>query len=398
MRAPQQEDVARAPALVLLEVVGLVNSHHGEIQPCFPHQATHALIVADHPIATLQRGHAILAHHADSGVRVDHADLALPVQAQRGRAHDQNSPAAGGHARCDHSLAALAQAHVVAHARAGLAQHVDHALGLVVAQRAARDHAGQGHSVIRQIRDMAALRREEATALLLACARPTTAGGWRGQHADGRALVAGARQFLNDDRLLVHKHELRLHPCNRFQALLDLLRCGPDLPGGCMLVEVAAQGAHGAHAQRVVCEADGIPAAAEITLRKREDLYVEQLREVVVLRRCHCGPERHIKALQVHELTGVCVLQDLLDARRIIDIQHPHAPCCTPPGIVGSQGPLQTWHMRELQAHPEPVKGSLQKQVRGRDGDWTDMHRFALTISHQITHSTWSILCRFSMG
>ncbi len=54
--------------------------------------------------------------------------------------------------------------------------------------------------------------------------------------------------------------------------------------------------------------------------------------------------------------------------------------------------------MSELQAKPAPVKGSLQKQVRGRDGNWTDMHRFDLTISHQITHSTWSIFGRFSIG
>ena len=103
----------------------------------------------------MQRGHAVIAQHADDCIGVDHLDLALPVQPQRGWTNDEDTLLACSKAAGHHGLAALAQAHVVTHAgtHAGtrLAQHEGNTLRLVVPQHASGLQSSKRDLVVLQI-------------------------------------------------------------------------------------------------------------------------------------------------------------------------------------------------------------------------------------------------------
>jgi len=75
--------------------------------------ARQQVIVDDHPL----RRRVLAARHAehlDSRIGVHQADLARPVELQRGRADDEEHARGGGLLQRDDGLARLAQAHVVA--------------------------------------------------------------------------------------------------------------------------------------------------------------------------------------------------------------------------------------------------------------------------------------------
>ncbi len=99
----------------------------------------------------MQRGHAVIAQHADDRIGVDPLDLALPVQPQRGWTNDEDTLLACSKAAGHHGLAALAQAHVVTHAGTRLAQHEGNTLRLVVPQHASGLQSSKRDLVVLQI-------------------------------------------------------------------------------------------------------------------------------------------------------------------------------------------------------------------------------------------------------
>lgn len=139
--------VVPTPAAIVVPMNTLIPGTAGR-----PHApAPHALIVTDHPVTAMQRGHAVIAQHADDCIGVDHLDLALPVQPQRGWTNDEDTLLACSKAAGHHGLAALAQAHVVTHAGTRLAQHEGNTLRLVVPQHASGLQSSKRDLVVLQI-------------------------------------------------------------------------------------------------------------------------------------------------------------------------------------------------------------------------------------------------------
>ncbi len=95
--------VVPTPAAIVVPM----NTLYLELQVDLTHQPPHALIVTDHPVTAMQRGHAVIAQHADDCIGVDHLDLALPVQPQRGWANDEDTLLACSKAAGHHGLGLL---------------------------------------------------------------------------------------------------------------------------------------------------------------------------------------------------------------------------------------------------------------------------------------------------
>lgn len=95
--------VVPTPAAIVVPM----NTLYLELQVDLTHQPPHALIVTDHPVTAMQRGHAVIAQHADDRIGVDHLDLALPVQPQRGWTNDEDTLLACSKAAGHHGLGLL---------------------------------------------------------------------------------------------------------------------------------------------------------------------------------------------------------------------------------------------------------------------------------------------------
>ncbi len=139
VRHAHELEAVRGALARILDEVSLVQDH---ARPVHLVQAfgirLQQVIVDDHPARALDRL-AVEPDHLDACVRIDHQDLAPPVQLQRGRTDHEDRPIRHRHIESDDRLACLAKTHVVPEDRALLRQEERHAIRLVRIEKARPD-------------------------------------------------------------------------------------------------------------------------------------------------------------------------------------------------------------------------------------------------------------------
>ena len=348
---------------MFLEVVRFVHRHDFKRQIRFAHQPTQAFIVRHHPSAAIQRGDAVIADHAHHGIWIDGMDLTLPIDAQRGRAEDQHPALACRQARRHHGLAALAETHVIAQARAALACQVTHAGVLVVAQACALPDLDKPRLVHFDSCALLQMGREESCAFSTLPAAIT----WfrcSARHLDRRLAGWRSDQFFQHHRAFVDEHELGRDPGQIAQRIRHTLDPAGHLPGRRWLVKTPSQGAHGTNRRHVVAEANSVMAARRITVQQWKHLHIEQLGEIVGLRRRHGRLEQRERPVHIHVLPVVDLGQPKQAWLGLCRLDQPHATPRRPPSAgVGQQTPHARCSVIELKSQTPPIRDRLNQQL-----------------------------------